>query len=850
MNMLNVQIKDFGIDALHLAVLFGFAVAQPLYDIFSRNPEFFTAHQSRPFDIIAFAVILSFIFPLLGIVIECIAWLFSGQVRKRVHMVFTACLFILIASPVLDKINGIPAALTAAGAVVFGITAAFLYYRFSPVQMIVTVLSPVIVLFPALFLLYSPVSGIVSAQQDTQAAFPRIESTAPIIMIVFDELPVSSLMDKRRQIDQVRYPHFAALARDAYWFRNYSTNGERTEIALTSLLTGSYSDHKRVPTYAQYPRNLFSLLGGSYDMQVLEPDTMLCPDSLCESGKDRTRFLRRIRPLLLDSSVVYLHIVLPRNLTAALPPVTLTWKGFWRDTPARTDQARFNYYNKIKKQNWQEKRADVFTAFIDSIGAYNSPGLYFLHSELPHAPWEYLPSGREYAIERWAIPGLDMQSDMWDADEWLVIQGYQRHLLQVGFVDRLLGKLIAKLKDLDIYERSLIIVTADHGVHFLPGKNRRSITKEHSGNIILVPLFIKAPHQHEGMISDRVVESVDILPTIADILDIELPWNVDGYSALDSSFPERQERIIYNHSYEKIEIGADRDMIDHDLKRKIALFGDGSEQDGLFTVGPFRELIGRDIRDIGVSGNASIATKIEQGALFENVSPESLFVPALISGFVIPSVEAPERLKLAIAVNGKIAGVTRAFHDADSDNTKFSAVVSESSFRKGSNDVAVFVVSGSNRSGSLLRTGNRSGTTYSLAVQEIIISTEGKTIPVMENAFQGSLDGAIVEGDQIIFDGWAADVEHGSIPDAIAIFVNGKFFYSDQCNKERPDVVAHFEKRSLIKSGFRYQFPVWTFRDIENSEIRFFAVSDAGMASELTYPEEYLWGKKIDRQAR
>jgi hypothetical protein len=120
----------------------------------------------------------------------------------------------------------------------------------------------------------------------------------------------------------------------------------------------------------------------------------------------------------------------------------------------------------------------------------------------------------------------------------------------------------------------------------------------------------------------------------------------------------------------------------------------------------------------------------------------------------------------------------------------------------------------------------------------------------MENAFQGSLDGAIVEGDQIIFDGWAADVEHGSIPDAIAIFVNGKFFYSDQCNKERPDVVAHFEKRSLIKSGFRYQFPVWTFRDIENSEIRFFAVSDAGMASELTYPEEYLWGKKIDRQAR
>jgi hypothetical protein len=840
-NMINVQIKDFGMDALHIAALSGFAVAQPLYDVLSRNPEFFTAHQSRPLDIIALAIILSGIFPLLGIAIECIAWLFSGQVRKRVHVALAACLFILIVSPVLNRVSGIPTALTAIGAVALGITAAFLYYRFSPVRLFVTVLSPAIVVFPALFLLYSPVSKIVLAQQDVPIALHRIDSTAPVIMIVFDELPVSSLMDKHRQIDQVRYPHFASLGRDAYWFRNYSTNGERTEIALTTILTGSYPDHNRVPTYAQYPRNLFALLGGSYNMHVLEPDTMLCPDELCRSGKDRLRFLHRIRSLVLDSSVVYLHILLPRDVTAGLPPVTITLKDFWTDTPLHADQARFNYFNRTKKQTWQEKRADVFAAFIDSIETYDGPGLHFLHSELPHAPWEYFPSGREYASDRWAIPGLDMQSDMWDADERLVIQGYQRHLLQVGFVDTLLGNLIAKLREQDMYERSLIIVTADHGINFQPGKNRRNITEEHPGNVMLVPLFIKAPHQHEGVISDHVVESVDILPTIADILDIQLPWNVDGYSAVDNSFPERQERTVYNHLYEKIKIGSNRDMLEQDLKRKLALFGDASQHDSLFTSGRHGSLMGLDVADTGAQDQSASSAVLDRGHLFQDVDPDTSFIPAHITGRMVPGLESDDQLSLAVAINGRIAGISQTYLNKDKE-TLFSFIVPETVYEKGMNEIEIFVIE--EKQGDpvrLLSTKGRSPAEYDLA-GDTLGSSEGIIARIRPHAIQNALDRAEISKGRITFYGWAADIEKSRIPDEIVIFVNRAFFFAGRTNLKRPDVVTHFDNSTLLYSGFRYEFPLSRFKDIKNAHIQLFAVSKDGVASELHYPEGYQWG--------
>ncbi len=54
-----------------------------------------------------------------------------------------------------------------------------------------------------------------------------------------------------------------------------------------------------------------------------------------------------------------------------------------------------------------------------------------------------------------------------------------------------------------------------------------------------MPLFVKYPGQDGGEIDDRPAHTVDILPTIADVVGVEPPWEVDGISLLgDARSPD------------------------------------------------------------------------------------------------------------------------------------------------------------------------------------------------------------------------------------------------------------------------------------------------------------------------
>ena len=72
------------------------------------------------------------------------------------------------------------------------------------------------------------------------------------------------------------------------------------------------------------------------------------------------------------------------------------------------------------------------------------------------------------------------------------------HLLQVGAVDRWLGELLEHLNDTGLHDRSLLVLTADHGVSFRPGDHARYATRTTFQDVLPVPLFIKAPFQQQG----------------------------------------------------------------------------------------------------------------------------------------------------------------------------------------------------------------------------------------------------------------------------------------------------------------------------------------------------------------
>ena len=694
--------RDFAIDSLHIFVLCGFAIAQPLLDLMGRTAEFFVVRRSQPIDIVLLVLLVCVLLPALLVLVEAAAGRVGPRVRQAVHGVIVAGLVAAIALPALKRLDGIPGVYLVAGATLLGVALTVGYLRLASLRFYLTVLSPAVLIFPGLFLFFSPVSKVVFPPPQPEAAYPKVNATAPIVMVIFDELPVTSLMDERRRIDPIRYPNFAALAQDATWFRNATTSSDMTPHAIPATVAGEFPDYTRLPTAADYPNNIFTLLAGSYHLQVSEALTQLCPEQLCAEEKESGA--KRMLSLVSDLSIVYLHLLLPQEFSLGLPSITGTWRDFAGDgTKAGDNQKgsrKLQRWEKHWREGWRQDRLEHFMEFVNGIDSTGEPTLHFLQTLLPHYPYEYLPSGKAYRTDR-RLYGLATPEDWdkWHDDEWAVLQGYQTHLLQVGFVDTLIGRLLTRLKEVGLYDRSLIVVTADHGVSFRSGDNRRKLTQTNYQDILPVPLFIKAPYQQEGGVNDRNVESIDILPTMADILGMDLPWPVDGHSALDPSVAERQQKAVYAGYTSREPLMFPAKMLDARnvaLERKLTLLGSGGISEKLFKIGPYSDLVGRRVADVAVGGDAEVKLGLYQPELFARVQPNSDFIPAHITGYVRSGWEAEAPLILAVAINGTIRATTRPYTFPLAGKMKvWSAVVEESSFHAGQNEVEVFVINSS-----------------------------------------------------------------------------------------------------------------------------------------------------------
>ena len=293
--------------SLHLFILFNLAIAQPLFDLLARSAPFFVAERSQPLDIILLVLLLTILMPSLFVVLEVMAGLLSQRLRNGLHTLFVAALLTVIALPALKRVDDVPGIAVMAGAGLMGILAAAAYLRLDPVRQFLTFASIGLVVIPANFLLDSDISKIVFPNENSEEAVISVNSTIPVVMVVFDELPVTSLMDENRQIDRIRYPNFANLADDAYWFRNATTVADMSYLAIPAILTGRIPNELGSPTLKDHPNNLFTLLGNSYEMRVFEGYTNLCPPKLCSDSARAPALADRMLSMLVDVELIYLH---------------------------------------------------------------------------------------------------------------------------------------------------------------------------------------------------------------------------------------------------------------------------------------------------------------------------------------------------------------------------------------------------------------------------------------------------------------------------------------------------------------------------------------------------------------
>ena len=198
--------------SLHIFALFGFAVAQPLFDLLSGNADFLVAHDLRPLDLLVLAGLLCLVFPAgLLAAVETLASVLHRRVGEFVHQLTTGLLVGAIALQAFKTLFGGPGLALIVGALLVGLPLGWASCRVRLVESFLTFGWPSIVVFPALFLLRPPVSDLLFVEGELPAVRGGVSSDIPVVLVVFDELPTSSLMDEHRQINAFRYPNFAAL---------------------------------------------------------------------------------------------------------------------------------------------------------------------------------------------------------------------------------------------------------------------------------------------------------------------------------------------------------------------------------------------------------------------------------------------------------------------------------------------------------------------------------------------------------------------------------------------------------------------------------------------------------------
>ncbi|MDX2442918.1 MAG: arylsulfatase [Bacteroidales bacterium] len=185
----------------------------------------------------------------------------------------------------------------------------------------------------------------------------------------------------------------------------------------------------------------------------------------------------------------------------------------------------------------------------------NQPFFLYYASPIPHDPVQ-VP--KEYVD--W------YQESFGEEEPYLGDKGYfpnqyprAAYAGMINYLDDQVGKLVAKLKELGLYENTLIIFTSDNGPTYAGGvdaaffDSAKPFKSEHGWGKgftheggIRVPMIASWPgHIEQGTENNHISAFWDVLPTFCEITNIPVPEDIDGISFLPALSSMNQE----NHDY-------------------------------------------------------------------------------------------------------------------------------------------------------------------------------------------------------------------------------------------------------------------------------------------------------------
>lgn len=201
----------------------------------------------------------------------------------------------------------------------------------------------------------------------------------------------------------------------------------------------------------------------------------------------------------------------------------------------------------------QEYAPDLFVAAANRFIRLNEfePFFVYLATTLPHANNELGTNGME-------VPSLGrFRKEPWPAAE-------QAKAAMISRLDDQVGMVFSELEKHHIDQETLVIITSDNGPHSEGGVDSRF--HHSSGRLrgqkrdlyeggIRVPFIVRWPgHIHPGTTNGLPIAFWDVLPTVAELLGLEPPKDIDGLSFAPTLFgrePIRKHEFFYWECHER-----------------------------------------------------------------------------------------------------------------------------------------------------------------------------------------------------------------------------------------------------------------------------------------------------------
>jgi arylsulfatase A-like enzyme len=297
----------------------------------------------------------------------------------------------------------------------------------------------------------------------------------------------------------VKSPNIDRVASEGMLFENHMTAAPTTLASHTALLTGTY------PHTHGVPRNKF----------VVSEVNVLLAEVLKEKGFATAAFIA----------------------STALHEAYNMGQGcdyYEGDTAVFTQ----HHHGAASSERTADMVTDSVLKWVDQARAENL--FLFVHyfdvhmSYTPPPPYDTMYPRPDSDVDG-SIIGISRirkeLRDQYHRDTPAVLTLKSLYGGEVTYTDSQIGRLLAELETRGIYKDALLIITSDHGENFDEHPNFIDHGADTFQNTVRAPLIIRFPHdKNGGRRIDRLVSNIDVMPSVLDWLEFDIPERVEGVS--------------------------------------------------------------------------------------------------------------------------------------------------------------------------------------------------------------------------------------------------------------------------------------------------------------------------------